>query len=110
MQQQAAAQVPTPTGTRAAIEGQQDAWWLDKQMKVGRSRLVWKTRVWQQKMKTSRLQLVHALPSRASETPGGKLSSVTGSHIVVQATLEYIFTNLVIPTKMCVAIKDQQDA
>jgi hypothetical protein len=34
MQQQAAAQVPTPTGTRAAIEGQQDAWWLDKQMKV----------------------------------------------------------------------------
>ena len=37
MQQQAAAQVPTPTGTRAAIEGQQDAWWLDKQMKVGRA-------------------------------------------------------------------------
>jgi hypothetical protein len=37
MQQQAAAQVPTPTGTRAAIEGQQDAWWLDKQMKVGKA-------------------------------------------------------------------------
>lgn len=34
MQQQAAAQLPTPTGTRADIEGQQDAWWLDKQMKV----------------------------------------------------------------------------
>ncbi len=34
MQQQAAAQAPTPTGKRCAIEGQQNAWWLDKQMKV----------------------------------------------------------------------------
>jgi hypothetical protein len=34
MQQQAQAQAPTETGKRAAIEGQKDAWWLDKQMKV----------------------------------------------------------------------------
>lgn len=35
MQQQAQQQTPTETGKRAAIEGQKDAWWLDKQMKVG---------------------------------------------------------------------------
>jgi len=34
MQQAAASQKPTPTGTRSAIEAQKDAWWLDAQMKV----------------------------------------------------------------------------
>ncbi len=34
MQQAAASQKPTPTGTRSAIEAQKDAWWLDAQMKA----------------------------------------------------------------------------